>query len=100
VSIVAALLKKLGERIAPGPIVLDLAAHKETCLRCRDHALCVDGRRIVKAAGEALQAGAGMKLLLVLLAACGHGGGATCPRAPSALVATSSPAPSCTAVTR
>jgi hypothetical protein len=50
----AALLAKLGERVAPGPVVIDLAAHQETCLRCRDHALCQIGRQIVKAAGEAL----------------------------------------------
>jgi hypothetical protein len=52
--VAAALLEKIGERVAPGPIVLDLAAHKETCLKCREHALCPAGRAIVKAAGEAL----------------------------------------------
>jgi hypothetical protein len=52
--VAAALLEKIAAKAAPGPVVIDLEQHKETCLRCRDHALCSVGREIVKQAGEAL----------------------------------------------
>lgn len=56
VAVCAESARLLALRVPAAPRIemIDLAAHKETCLKCRDHALCHIGRGIVKAAGEAL----------------------------------------------
>jgi hypothetical protein len=55
-GIATALLQRLVDRMLPSmPVVLDLEAHKATCLRCRGDRLCAEGRGIVTEAGTAIR---------------------------------------------